>query len=444
MKEKCGVFAVYTSISDVICIKDVVNGLNLLQHRGQEGCGIAYAHENDIQVMKGNGLVKDVFNQYENVSLLQMCIGHVRYSTSGKSKQNVEANYDECQPIIGNCSLGSFALVHNGNIPGTQIHDTTFLVHFIENMKERTWEKKLETLIETIPGVYCLTILTQDAIYGVRDRFGVRPLCIGMNQGDWCISSESCALHRFNHVRDVQPGEVIKIDKTGLNTVYQSSKTQLSICAFEFIYFMRPNSFTDGYYVKDVRDKLGSKLAHNEDVVQKNGDWTVVGVPDSGILAALSYAKSMGFNYIQCIEKNKNAKRTFILPNQNERIEACKRKFHFHKKQIDGQKIVVVDDTIVRGNVIKSIIHCLWECGAKEIHIRIPAPPVCDVCQLGIDIPSKEELLATGKSIEEMGKELKVCSLRYLSCDDLYDILPTHTYTECFGGGINPQMLQWG
>lgn len=439
--EKCGVFGIYAPVPYSKCTKDVVKGLQFLQHRGQEGCGIAY-YNNEICIKKHNGLVKEVFENYQNTEILSSCIGHVRYSTSGKSKHCKLASYEECQPIIGNCHLGSFALAHNGNIPRIEEHDTTFLVRYMEQIAGNTWGEKLGILIEKIPGVYCLVILTDNAIYGVRDRFGVRPLCVGFKQNDWCISSESCALHRFNHLRDVHPGEVIKIDKKGLHSLYQSKRSQLSICAFEFIYFLRPNSYTDGYYVKDIRENLGKELARKEELLCDSG-YKVVGVPDSGILAARSYATAMGFEYIQCIEKYKNSKRTFILPSNDERIMACKKKFYFHKKQIEGQKLVVADDTIVRGNVIKSIIHFLWEFGAKEIHIRIPAPPICDICQLGIDIPSKEELLAPGRSMDDIREELNVNSIRYLTCDDLNKILPKHSYKECFGGGIDKKILDW-
>jgi len=438
MKEKCGIFGIYAPIK-CKCVKDVVKGLKLLQHRGYEGCGITYYNDKFI-IKKGIGMVKDVFRDYQNNDEINHCIGHVRYSTSGKSKTSLLAQTKECQPLYGSYLNNEFYLAHNGNIPNIQGHDSYHLVKFIEN-NVGNFEARLIHLINTIPGVYCLLIITKNYIYAIRDKFGVRPLCIGYQHNNYCVSSESCALHKFNHLMDVKPGEIIRIGKDGLKHIYRCKEPILSICAFEFIYFLKPNSYVDGYYVKNVRKNLGKVLAQKEFLQDK--DYIVVGVPDSGIIAARGYADYLNYKYIQFIEKYKEAGRTFILPSNSDRILACSKKFYFHKKEIMDKKIIVVDDTIVRGNVIKSIIYYLKEFGAKEVHIRIPAPPVCDICQLGIDIPSKKELLVTNKTLDQVRIELNVDSINYLDCKDLDKVLPKNAYKECFGGGIDKRILEY-
>lgn len=441
--EKCGIYGVYCKNKNKYTVHNVIKGLELLQHRGREGCGICYTYNNDFIIEKKNGLVKDVFKNYENSNKINKCIGHVRYSTSGKSKTNRKASFDECQPLINSCELGTFSIAHNGNIPNLTIHDTTYISQFISKLSCPTWEERLIKLMNTIPGVYCLIIITKNNLYALRDRFGVRPLCVGFKKNDWCVSSESIALQHYNHLRDIKPGEIVKIGKNGLQSIYIHPKSVLSICAFEFIYFLRPNSYVDGYYVKDVRFSLGMLLAQKDKDFFKTNDYIVCGIPDSGILSARSYADTINFPYVQCVEKYINAGRTFILPSNKQRQEACYKKFYFRKKMIENKKIIIVDDTIVRGNVIKNIIKFLKTFNAKEIHIRIPAPPVCNICQLGIDIPTLTELLVFNKTIEDVRKELEVDSIKYLTCNDLNKILPKESYKECFGGGIDENIINW-
>ena len=451
MKEKCGVFGVYSCEAYEKCLIDVIRGLRLLQHRGQEGCGIAF-HTNDsgLVLKKGNGLVDEVFDhQYDTSILSNKCIGHVRYSTSGIPKLDKEQKYKECQPLLGKCKLGIFYLVHNGNIPNIEEeHDTQYIIRFIEESKCDNWREILIALMESIPCAYCLLIITADEMFAVRDRFGIRPLCIGQfsSNGVYCVSSESCALQHFQLVRDVKPGEIIRINQEGLKTLYQAGNSQLRICSFEYLYFQNPTSICEGRLVSDVRSDLGKLLAQKEDIAYAGSSddlssFLVVGVPKTGIIAAKSYAKSLRVEYKQVITKNKNIGRTFIAPSNDERQVLCRKKFAFDETEIKNKNIIIVDDTIVRGNVMKSIVSNIWHCGASQIHIRIPAPPVINICRLGIDIPSCEELLAYGKTIQQIKDELGVSSIRYLTCDDLDTVIPSTCYKEYFGEEPDDHML---
>lgn len=446
MKEKCGVFGIHSCKAYSKCVVDVIQGLNLLQHRGQEGCGIAF-HTKDkgFVLEKGSGVVNDVFHDYSSIILSNKCIGHVRYSTSGSSKHDNKEKYNECQPLVGKCKLGVFYLTHNGNIPGIEEeHDTQYIIRFIEESECDNWREILITLVETIPCSYCLLIITANEIFAIRDRFGIRPLCFGVSNGDYCISSESCALQHFQLVRDVKPGEIIRTNSQGLDTIYQAKHSQLRICSFEYLYFQNPTSICEGRLVSDVRRHLGKLLAQKEHIRldgSLHDSYMVVGVPKTGLIAAKSYAETLLLEYKQVIIKNKSIGRTFIAPSNDERQLLCRKKFAFDEAEIKNKNIIIVDDTIVRGNVMKSIVKNMWQCGALQIHIRIPAPPVINICRLGIDIPSCEELLAYGKTIEQIKDELGVSSIRYLTCDDLDTVLPSTCYKEYFGEELEDNML---
>lgn len=276
----------------------------------------------------------------------------------------------------------------------------------------------------------------------MRDRYGIRPLCIGNSDKSYCISSESCALQDFEFNRDILPGEIIKINDNGIQTIYQYDNSKLSICAFEYLYFLNPDSICDGYNVTTVRNNLGKILADKE-TLNIDDEYIVIGIPNSGLLSAKSYATSLSIKYVQAITKNKYSNRTFIIPNNVDRINACNRKFIYDYDSIANKKVIIIDDTIVRGNVIKSIIHNLVLCKASEIHIRLAAPPIINICQLGIDIPSREELLAHNKNISQIKDELKVESIKYLTIDELNSVIPPSSYKECFGEEIDNKMIDW-
>ena len=441
MKEKCGIFGLYDANISETTISFVIDSLKLLQHRGQEGCGIAFNNAGALDYHKGLGLVKDVFNEHISIPS-NMCIGHVRYSTSGSSKKNDISKIKECQPLVGNTNGCEFYLAHNGNIPKIKTHDTQYLIEFIENSNEEIFENKLISLINTIPCAYSLIILFNNTIYTMRDCYGIRPLCIGTKEDSYCVSSESYALQDYNLLRDVNPGEIIKINSEGFKTIYQSQNTQLKICAFEYLYFLNPNSICDGYCVNNVRKKLGAALANKEDIILDD-EFIVIGIPESGLICAKNYAKMLSIEYKQAITKTTYVNRTFIIPNNNDRINACKKKFLYDQKEIENKKIIIIDDTIVRGNVMKSIINSLLHFKAKEIHIRIGAPPIINMCQLGIDIPSHEELLAYNKTIVEIKDELNVNSIKYLTLEEMNSIIPPSSYKECFGEEIDNKMIEW-
>ena len=276
----------------------------------------------------------------------------------------------------------------------------------------------------------------------MRDRYGIRPLCIGNYENSYCISSESCALQHFNLNRDILPGEIVKINNKGVQTIYQYNNYKLSICAFEYLYFLKPNSICDGYNVTDVRTNLGKLLA-NKETLTIDDEYITIGIPNSGLLSAKSYAASLSIKYVQAITKNKYINRTFIIPNNVDRINACNKKFIYDHDNIANKKIIIIDDTIVRGNVIKSIIHNLVLCKASEIHIRIAAPPIINICQLGIDIPSCEELLAYNKNISQIKDELNVTSIKYLTIEELNSVIPPTSYKQCFGEKIDNGMIDW-
>ncbi len=434
IKEKCGIYGIFMKTSSVRCIYQVIDGLELLQHRGQESCGVCYGAENNLVLHKSLGLVKDVFSDKSYVPAASHAIGHVRYSTSGKSKLSEKDKYVECQPLFGKCKLGEFYVAHNGNIPNTECHDTQHIINCIIKSKKPTWKDILTELIESIPVAYCLLIITSSELFVLRDRYGIRPLCVGesFDGNDYCVSSESCALKEYNFLREVNAGEIIKIDKNGLNILYNSPNARSHICAFEYIYFMRESSICNGYSVKSLREMLGKELSKIEkETFDKNT--LVVGVPSSGITAAKSYAKSLGLTYAQLITKNPSVGRTFIAPTDEERKSLCKEKFLYNESEIKDKKIIIIDDTIVRGNVIKTIINSFNLCGSREVHVRVPSPPVIDVCSLGIDIPNCEELLAHNKSNDEIKSELGIKSLQYLSVDALDKLFDFSSYKECFG-----------
>lgn len=439
----CGIYAIFNKNYNKN-INDLYHGLKKLQHRGKDGYGIVYLLD-DISLVttKGEGEIKkNLFNRVNEIRC-KSCIGHLRYSTSGTSIKNGLLKRTELQPIRGYDSdaSGPFYIAHNGNIPNVENHDTTYIRNLLE--KDGSMEDKLINLINNIPAAFSIVILTHNNnMYILRDRFGIRPLCIGKNKDKYHISSESCAFSNdVNFIRDVKPGELIRIDETGLKTLYLRDNSVLNLCSFEILYFLNENSYVDGIQIKNVRKNLGKLLARKENIIDMEckEDYLVVGIPLSGILYGKSYAKELGINYCQVVHKNKNSSRTFIILDNEERKKACDKKFNYNKELIKDKKIIIVDDTIVRGNVIKSIIKSIKKCGAKEIHIRIPGPPVIDICELGISIQTKEELIMNNNnnSIEGVCKEINADSLKYLSVDEL-EYFPKNTYNQCFTGYINP------
>lgn len=434
MKKKCGIFGIYSKDNNIDYMK---KGLELLQHRGQESFGISFVNNDKIITKKYVGLVKDSFEDIVEKS--NISIGHVRYSTSGNSKKNKNYILEETQPLYGKKNNINFFIAHNGNIPKFINHDTKELVKFIENHVRNNFEEILIDLIEKINAAFCLLIITDDSIYGMRDRYGIRPLCIGSYNDDYCISSESCAMQHFNLIRDINAGEIIKLSKTGYKSIYLSNnKEDSSLCSFEYIYFMKPKSVHNGKSIECYRRELGLILAEKETIVEK--DYIVCGVPSSGLIYAESYSDKLNLNLSNIIEKNKLSNRSFIESSQMKREDKCKHKFIFDEDKIRDKKIIIVDDSIVRGTVIKYIISKFKEYGAKEIHIRIPSPPVIDKCDFGIDIPTNTELLAYNRSMDEIKNILNIESIFYLTIEELNSVLPENAYKQYFGVKVEQKL----
>lgn len=435
----CGIFGVFSNENNTSNLVELLNGMKMLQHRGKDGYGISgLTYNRNIYTIKNEGEIKNI--ETNNI-YFSSCIGHVRYSTSGESIKTSILKHNELQPITGySKDINKYTLIHNGNIPNIDGHDTSFINEIISSNYFLDIKTKLISIINNIPGAYSIIILTNKGMYIMRDRFGIRPLCIGKKNNNYYVSSENIAFNNgIEFIRDVNPGELININNNGLFTLYQHSKPKKSLCSFEILYFLNENSIVDNINIKNIRQDLGKQLAFKDKKQFMNGEYIVVGIPETGILYGKSYAKELNLNYKQVITKNKNVSRTFIVLNNEDRIKLCNDKFIYNTNDIYGKKIIIVDDTIVRGNVIKSIICNLKKCGAKEIHIRIPSPPVIDICELGISIQSKNELLFNNKTLVDVLKELNVNSIMYLNISELYNF-PKNSYNQCFSGYIDPEI----
>ena len=425
----CGIIGIFT---DEMSNHNIIKYMRNLEHRGRDGYGIAWMNENKLKYKKIDNLLDS-----ENV-ISRSCIGHLRYSTSGETIKNNSLDINELQPLYGIFKDDEYCIIHNGNIPNLNIHDTTYINNLISNSNERSIEEALISIINKIPASFSMILLVNNNLYALRDRFGIRPLSINIDNDKIIVSSES-----INPLRSINPGELIKIDSTGINVIYSHKNSQLSLCSFELIYFMNEKSITDNILVSNVRENLAKQLAKKEKYVFDN-DYIVIGIPMSGILYGKIYAAELNLHYHQAITKNKDSKRTFILLNNDDRISACEFKFNYDIDYINNKKIIIVDDTIVRGNVIKNIIKNLKLYNALEIHIRIPSPPVIDICELGIAINSKEELLMNNHNIQDLKYELNIDSIEYLEILDLNLAgIPKNSYNQYFTGYIDPEIKNY-
>ena len=431
----CGIFGIYNKNS-TNNIKKIIKYLKRLQHRGKDGYGIVTYNDENFYENKYKGTINLNNNLFDFTRNIKIGIAHTRYTTSTKY---INGNKTAIQPLKENLNNFLTYLVHNGNIINIKTHDTYYLLNLIKNQKG-TMDEKLTFIVNNVPAAFCLMLIHNDSLYIVRDRFGIRPLCFGEDKKGWFISSESCALPKNTYTRDVKPGEIIKISNNIFSTIYQHPNPKMSLCSFELYYFLNDNSFVDGYYVKNIRKHLGKLLAEKEKITAKN--YIVVGIPQTGIYYGKEYAKQLNLDYKQYIYKDTSIGRTFILPNQETRINECKKKFIYNCEKLKNKNIIIVDDSIVRGNVIKSIIYNLKKCGVNEIHVRIPSPPVIDICELGIAIREKKELLAYNNSIKNMEKELEINSLEYLYLNEI-DFFPKNTYNQCFSGKITNEIKKW-
>lgn len=424
MKEACGVFGIYSFDGDNLA-KPVYYGLFSLQHRGQESAGIYTSDGKQFSGNVGMGLVNVVFNE-ENLNDLKghLAIGHVRYSTTGSS---VIAN---AQPIVVESPYGPLALAHNGNLINTDelrqelpdykfksTTDSEVIAALIANSAEATFEGALVSTLKKCRGAFSLVIMTLDKLIGVRDPNGVRPLSIGRMDNAYVISSETCGLDVVgaDFIRDVTNGEMVIIDKNGLQSKTWNRGEREALCVFEFIYFARPDSLVAGRSFHDVRVHLGKYLAKEQPAEAE----MIIAVPDSGIPASMGYAAEAEIPYSEGLIKNRYIGRTFIQPTQTMRDIGVKMKLNPIRDAIRGRKIVVIDDSIVRGTTSRQIVRLLRDQGAREVHFRVSSPPITCPCFYGIDMPTRSELIAANLSIDGIKKYLEADSLGYLSLQSL-------------------------
>ena len=425
-KEECGVYGVYSRTEDVS--EMTYFGLYALQHRGQESAGIALTDGAWMDVTRGMGLVNEVFrHQLPHMENQYIAIGHVRYSTTGSS---LLAN---TQPLMVNYAGGKIALAHNGNLTnaaeirhqleqeGTIFQtsiDSEVFVNLIARSRKETIEEKVLESLQKIQGAYCLTIMTEDKLIGARDPHGFRPLCIGkLDDGTWILSSETCGLdvNGAEFVRDVAPGEMVVIDDSGLKSNKFRQGEKLASCIFEYIYFARPDSVIDGQSVHAARFEMGRILARES---KFEGD-IVISVPDSGTTAATGYAYEAGLPFVEGLIKNRYIGRTFIQPTQKARDTAVKLKLNPIRSVVEGKRVIMVDDSIVRGTTSGKIVKMLRNAGAKAVYMCVSSPPIGYPCYYGIDTSVRKELIAATKSVEEIREYIGADGLHFLSLEGL-------------------------
>jgi amidophosphoribosyltransferase len=440
VKEACGVFGVYAPGRGVAQL--TFDGIYALQHRGQESAGMAVSDGEAITVVKDMGLVTTVFDERTLACLPgDLAMGHTRYSTTGASE------WRNAQPVYRSVGGSGFALGHNGNLtntaelaekagmfPGVVASDSDFVAELLAaqfpapqeggTTPEGALESALRTVLPLLEGAFSFVVLDAGHVMGVRDAHGFRPLCLGrLGPADapegWVLASETPALDIVGatFVREIEPGELVIIDGTGVRSV-QAIPTELTdphLCIFEFVYFARPDSHLYGKEVHAARRRMGERLAAQAPVEAD----LVMGVPESGVPAAEGFARASGIPHGQALVKNRYIGRTFITPGQGAREESVRRKLNPLRENIAGKRIVVVDDTIVRGTTQRAVAKMLREAGAKEVHLRISCPPVTWPCFYGIDIPRRDELIAAHSTIAELEEYLGVDSLAYLSLDNL-------------------------
>ncbi len=442
MHESCGVFGVYAPNEDVARL--TFFALFALQHRGQESAGIATTNGKRLQVYAKMGLVSQVFGE-DSLSQLagDIAIGHNRYSTRGSSRV---ANV---QPIIVGKGSNAIAIAHNGNIVnaehllkelsdlGYTFHsstDTEVIANLILSSPEKDWVDRIRYAMHRLQGAYSLVIMTNHGLFGVRDPFGVRPLCLGAINGGWVIASESCALDHIgaNFIREVEPGEIVSITENGVDS-YQEETVRKALCIFEYIYFARPDSVINGRLLYPARQAMGMGLAEEHPVDVD----LVMGVPDSATAAGIGYSRKSDIPLCEGLLKNRYVGRTFIEPDQRIRDLGVKLKFNPLPQMLDGKRTVVVDDSIVRGTTTPKVVELLRRAGVKEVHMRICAPPIRYPCFFGVDMATRWELIASQKTIAEVRDFIGADSLGHLSIDGLIKAvaLPKDIFClACFTG----------
>jgi amidophosphoribosyltransferase len=465
LREACGVIGIYAPCDDVSRL--AFFGLYALQHRGQESAGIATADGKRLNVHTRMGLVAQVFDEPDLARLTGFAaIGHTRYSTTGSSR------VENAQPLLVQSDLGPLAVAHNGNLTNTptlsrklnelgiiptSTTDSEMLAHLCANAQGETWLDRIRATLPILGGAYCLALLSKDALYAVRDPLGIRPLCLGrLDGGGWVVASESCALDTIGarFIREVDPGELLRIDAQGVHTEKFATAPeanaagirvgspltlpmvgfpQRAACSFEHIYFARPDSVIDGRLVYAARERMGQILAREQPVEAD----VVIAVPDASIPAAIGYATEIGLPFKEGFVKNRYIGRTFIQPSQGQRSGSVALKLNPMPEVLQGKRVVVVDDSIVRGTTTPRVVSQLRRAGAREVHVRVSSPPMMWPCYLGVDTAAIEDLIAANMSVPEIREHIGADSLGYLSIPGLVEAigLPESTLCNaCFHG----------
>ncbi|MEF2545820.1 amidophosphoribosyltransferase [Aurantimonas sp. E1-2-R+4] len=426
LHEECGVFGIFKR-TDAAAV--VTLGLHALQHRGQEAAGIVSYDGSQFHVERHAGLIGDTFTKQAVLERLPgtSAIGHTRYATTGGGGlRNV-------QPFFAELSAGGFAVAHNGNITNaltiqrelqrrgsifSSTSDTETILHLVATSAARHFVEKLIDALSRLEGAFSLVGLSSKKMVGVRDPLGIRPLVLGDLEGSPILASETCALDIIgaDFVRDIEPGELVVISEDGIESIFPFQARRPRFCIFEYVYFARPDSTVEGRNVYEIRKKIGGELARESHVEAD----IVVPVPDSGVPAAIGYAQEAGLPFELGIIRNHYVGRTFIQPTDSIRHMGVKLKHNANRRMIEGKRVILVDDSIVRGTTSQKIVQMVREAGATEVHMRIASPPTRASCFYGVDTPEKAKLLASRMTIEEMADFIKVDSLSFLSIDGLY------------------------
>lgn len=444
-KDECGVFGIYSKEIKKDILKTLNYALYALQHRGQESAGITISNYKHLFTYKSMGLVSDLFcSNIPKDSKGNIAIGHVRYSTTGSSR------IENAQPLENIFKFGQISIAHNGNLTNANeirneleecgatfntTSDTEVIIKLIARKTVKDFIDGIKESINIIKGAFALVIIVDGKLIGIRDPYGIRPLCLGTNyNGDYFLASESCALDAVEakFIRDIEAGEMIIIDENGIKSFkYTKEEVKHYTCAFEHIYFARPESDIDGINVYNVRFQTGVLLAKKNKV---DAD-IVVGIQDSGTIAALGFSNESKIPYSIGLVKNRYIGRTFIMPEQSSREETVKLKFNPLHNLLYNKKVILIDDSLVRGTTSKILIDIVRKAGAKEVHFRSASPVIKSPCYYGVDISSKEELIGAKLSVEEIRKEINADTLEYLSIDDMFEALCNKNYCiGCFSG----------
>ena len=448
--DHCGVFGIYGREG---AAKLTYLGLYALQHRGQESAGIASTDGTELHAHKALGHVQDIFTPAVIAQLPgEAAIGHTRYSTAG------DTSVMNAQPVVIDCNKGKLALAHNGNLTNAievrrrlehrgsifqTTSDTEVIVHLIARSAARNLSGAIADALSQVEGAYSLLLLTRDEMYAIRDPRGFRPLCIGRIDGAWVAASETCAFDLIDaeYVREVEPGEMVRISRAGVESIRFAADKAHQYCIFEHVYFSRPDSLVFSRPVNESRERLGRLLAREHPVEAD----LVAPVPDSGVPAAVGYAAESGIPFRMALIRNHYVGRTFIEPDQAIRDFGVKLKLNPVRRMLEGQRVVLVDDSIVRGTTSRKIVRLVREAGAIEVHVRISCPPTISPCYYGVDTPRRDELIAAKQSTEEIRQFLGADSLGYLSLGSLRAAVEDTEgkfCTSCYTGSYPTELVQ--